>query len=175
LNSSSIRLTVVPILAIAAVLAASGLASARPAAAPPTTRQISARLRHTIEIGTRGEYFRDLGKPLTIRDGRGTGTLTAVVGTRYPTADGLGQVVVFWHNRTFIGQSASYESPAVRKLASPAPGTFVISYARYKASDPACCPTIKPLSITYGWSGKLLISNGAPPKVGKPVRVKFQP
>lgn len=175
LKPSSIRLAAVPILAVASVLAGSGFASARPAAAPPTTQQINGRLRHTVEIGTRGEYFRDLGKPVTIRDGRGTGTLTAVVGTRYPTADGLGQVVFFWHNRTFVSQSASYETPAVRKLTSPAPGTFVIRYARYKSSDPACCPTLKPLTITYGWSGKLLISNGAPPKVGKPVQVKYQP
>ncbi|MBV9280528.1 MAG: LppP/LprE family lipoprotein, partial [Chloroflexi bacterium] len=119
--------------------------------------------------------FRDLGRPLTIRDGRGTGTLTAVVGTRYPTADGLGQVVFFWHNTIFISQSADYETPAVRSLRSPAPGTFVIRYVRYRPSDPACCPTLKPLTVTYGWSGHLLISNGAPPRTGKLVRVAYQP
>jgi hypothetical protein len=63
----------------------------------------------------------------------------------------------------------------VRSLRSPAPGTFVITYARYKPSDPACCPTLKPLKVTYGWSGKILISNGVPPKMGKGVRVKYQP
>jgi hypothetical protein len=163
------------LLSAAAILAVVGVASAHPALGPPRQQQINNRLRHTMEIGTRGEYFRDLGKPLTIRDGRGTGTLTAVVGTRYPTADGLGQVVFFWHNAVFIGQSANYETPAVRSLRSPAPGTFVISYVRYRPSDPACCPTLKPLTVTYGWSGHILISNGVPPTMGKPVRVKYQP
>jgi hypothetical protein len=82
--------------------------SVKPPAAAPSAAQIKARLRHTIEVGTPGEYFRPLGRPLTIKDGRGTGTLTAVVGGRYPTADGLGQVVFFWHNQVFIGLSANY-------------------------------------------------------------------
>ena len=111
----------------------------------------------------------------TIKDGRGTGTLTAAIGTRWPTADALGQVVFFWHNTTFIGQSANYETPAVRKLTSPAAGTFVITYVRYKSTDPACCPTLKPLKVTYGWSGHILISNGVPPVMGKPVKVKYKP
>jgi len=172
----SIRLATLSALTGASLLAASGIAAAHPAAGAPTAKQITNRLRHTVEIGTRGEYFRNLGKqPLTIQDGRGTGTLTAVVGTRYPTADALGQVVFFWHNRTFIGQSATYETPAVRRLTSPAPGTFVITYVRYKPADPACCPTLKPLKVTYGWSGHILISNAAPPKVVRPVKVKYQP
>jgi hypothetical protein len=133
-------------------------------------------MHHTIEIGTRGEYFRPIGKPLTIRDGRGTGTLTAIVGGRYPTADGLGQIVFFWHNRTFIGPSSKYETVAVVKLRSPAPGTLVIWYAQYRPSDPTCCPSLPPLKVTYGWSGHILISNGVPPKgTGTPPRVRYQP
>jgi hypothetical protein len=162
-------------LLAAIFVAGGGAVSAHSALSPPSTHQITFRLRHTVEVGIKGEYFRDLGKPLTIKDGRGTGTLTAVVGTRYPTADALGQVVFFWHNAAFIGQSADYETPAVRSLTSPAPGAFIIKYARYKPSDPSCCPTLKPLRVSYGWSGHILISNGVPPKVGKPIRVKYQP
>jgi hypothetical protein len=133
-------------------------------------------LRHTVEIGTRGEYFRPGGKPLTIRDGRGTGTLTAVIGLRYPTADALGEVVFFWHNRAFIGLSADYETPEVVSLKSPAPGTFVIRYAQYRRTDPACCPSLPPRTVTYGWSGHILISNGVPPKgTGTPPRVRYKP
>jgi hypothetical protein len=175
MKTQHIRLAALTVLAGVTVLAGSGIASAQRAASTPTKQQITNRLRHTVEIGIKGEYFRDLTKPLTIKDGRGTGTLTAVVGTRYPTADGLGQVVFFWHNTSFIGQSANYETTAVRALSSPAAGTFVISYAHYKASDPACCPTLKPLKVTYGWSGHILISNGVPPTMGTPVRVKYQP
>ena len=148
----------------------------RSVASPPTGAQITARLRHTLEIGSKGEYFRPLGKPLTIRDGRGTGTLTAVVGGRYPTADAYGQVVFFWHNRRFNSLSADYETPAIVSLKSPAPGTFVINYARYRRNDPMCCPTLKPRQVIYGWSGQILISDGAPPKGnGTPVRVRYVP
>jgi hypothetical protein len=171
------RLPLFAALTVASLLAGSAIASAHPAAQAPTTAQITARLRHTIEIGTKGEYFRALGHPIkTIKDGRGTGTLTAVVGNRWPTADAKGQVVFFWHNQTFIGQSASYETTAVGKITSPALGTFIIPYARYKPTDPVCCPTLKPLKVTYSWSGHTLISNGVPPRMGpRAVRVKYQP
>lgn len=174
------RWTGIATLTAASLISGAGAASAhqvtKPPAAAPSMARIRGRLRHTVEIGIKGEYFRPIGKPLTIRDGRGTGTLTAVIGGRYPTADGLGQIVFFWHNTVFIGLSADYETTAVVKLRSPAPGTFVITYARYKPSDPTCCPTLPPLKVTYGWSGHILISDGAPPRgTGKPVRVKYQP
>jgi hypothetical protein len=174
------RLTGIAALLGVVLLTYPGAASARRAAKPPTAApsmaQIKARMRHTIEVGTRGEYFRPIGKPLTIKDGRGTGTLTAAIGGRYPTADGLGQVVFFWHNRVFIGLSANYETLAVVSRKSPAPGTFVIAYAHYKPRDPTCCPSLPPRKVTYGWSGHILISNGVPPTNGtKPVLVKYQP
>jgi LppP/LprE lipoprotein len=162
----------------ALLLIGAGTASAhQPAKGPaPSMAQIATRLRHTLEIGTKGEYFRSIGRPLTILDGRGTGTLTAVVGGRYPTADAYGQIVFFWHNTTFIGLSANYETVAVVRLKSPAPGTFVITYAQYKPNDPLCCPTKPPRTVTYGWSGHILISNGVPPKgTGTPVKVRYQP
>jgi len=141
----------------------------------PSNPQITGRLRHTVEVGTKGEYFHRLGTPLTIKDGRGRGTLTAVIGVRYPTADALGQVVFFWHNKTFNSMSADYETPAVVSLKSPAAGTFVIRYARYKKTDPMCCPTLHPRAVTYGWSGHILISNGVPPKgPGHLVKVKYE-
>ncbi len=144
----------------------------------PSMKQIKERLYHTVEIGLPGIriHFRLAGKPLTIQDGRGTGTLTAALGTRAPAADGEGQVVFFWHGNRFNSQSAGYETAQVDRLASPGAGTFVVTYSRFKKSDPACCPTLPPLKVTYGWSGHLLISNGVPPKGhGKPVKVTYQP
>ncbi len=73
----SLRVAALPALAAVAILAGSGVATASRPLSAPSTAQINARLRHTIEIGTKGEYFRNLGKALTIKDGRGTGTLTA--------------------------------------------------------------------------------------------------
>lgn len=146
------------------------------AAIAPTRAQIFNRIAHTHEVGSNRTTFRPVGKALTILDGRGTGTLTAVVGRRFPTADGKGQLVFFWHNNRFNGLSANYETAAVNALGSPAAGTFVITYARFKATDPLCCPTVAPLKVTYGWSGRLLISNGAPPRFGSvAIRVKYRP
>src|SRR5579872_2782881 len=138
--------------------------SAAHVAAAPSMAQITARMKHTIEIGTRGEYFKPVGKPLTVKDGRGTGTITAAIGVRWPTADAKGQIVFFWHNSSFNSMSADYETPAVIKLAAPAAGTFAITYAHYKASDPLCCPSLKPVVVNYGWgSDNMLISDGVPP------------
>lgn len=143
---------------------------------PPSLTQIKGRLYHTVEIGSPGIHFRLAGKPLTIWDGRGTGTLTAALGARAPAADGEGQVIFFWHGNRFNSQSAGYETAQVDRLASPAAGTFIITYTRFRASDPACCPTLPRLKVTYGWSGHLLISNGVPPKGhGRPVKVTYQP
>lgn len=142
----------------------------------PNRARIAARLAHTHEIGSRGTTFRIIGRPLTIFDGRGTGTLTAVIGGRFPAADGKGQLVFFWHNNRFNSLSADYETAAVNSLRSPAAGTYTITYARYRASDPLCCPTVRPLKVTYGWSGRLLISNGVPPQFGSPpIRVRYRP
>jgi LppP/LprE lipoprotein len=155
---------------------ASAQSPARHPAAAPSSAQITARMRHTIEIGTKGEYFRPVGKPLTIKDGRGTGTLTAVIGGRFPTADGKGQIVFFWHNAAFDSPAADYETTSVAKLASPGIGAFDITYVRYKSTDPTCCPSLKPVKVTYGWSSSnMFISNGVPPHVGKKILVKYQP
>jgi hypothetical protein len=175
-----LRRMVIVVLVTAALLSGTGTVSALQMRshqdAAPGMAQIKARLSHTREIGSRGAYFVPAGTPLTIKDGRGTGSLTVVIGKRYPTAHGLGEIVFFWHNATFIGMSSTYETPAVVKLQSPARGTFVITYARYKHTDRVCCPRLKPRTVRYGWSGHILISNGVPPKgAGSPPRVKYQP
>jgi LppP/LprE lipoprotein len=165
---------VTPIIAAGQV----GIARAenlRPSGSAPSKSQISFRLSHTIEVGSKGTHFKAVGKPKTIKDGRGTGTLTAVVGVRYPTADGFGQIVFFWHDRVFDSQSSRYETTAVDTINSLAPGTFVIRYARYRKSDPMCCPTLKPLKVSYGWSGHILISNGVPPRAKGAPLTRYQP
>lgn len=146
-----------------------------PSASAPTKSQINYRLSHTIEVGSKGTHFKAMSKPKTINDGRGTGTLTAVVGVRYPTADAYGQIVFFWHNNVFNSQSSTYETTAVDTVTSPAPGAFVIRYARYRKNDPLCCPTLKPLKVSYGWSGRILISNGVPPRTKGAPLTRYQP
>ena len=53
-------------------------------------------------------------------------------------------------------------------MRSGAAGAYTITYVRYAPNDPMCCPSRRPLTIHYGWSGHILISDGAPPKYGKP-------
>ena len=180
MNARIVRFAGVTVLAGTALLVGSRGASAHQAAAhlaaAPSMAQITARMRHTVEVGTRGEYFVSVGKALTIKDGRGTGTLTAAIGVRHPTADAKGMIVFFWHNATFDSLAANWETPSVQKLKSPAVGTFNITYVRYKASDPLCCPSLKPVTVTYAWSSDgMLVSNGFPPHIGKKVLVKYQP
>lgn len=142
----------------------------------PSGARIRAVMARTVEVSHPSTHFAPLGGVLTIADGRGTGTLTAVVGTRFPTADALGQVVFFWSNTRFIGWDSSYEKMRVARVASPAPGTFVIDYAHYRTRDPACCPTLPPVRVTSGWSGTMLISNGVPPSgPGAPVTIRLLP
>lgn len=140
----------------------------------PTTAQVRAVMARTVEATHPGTHFALPGTPLTIADGRGTGTLTAVVGTRYPTADAKGQLVFFWHNTTFIGWDSNYEKLSIVHVGSPAPGAFTISYAHYAKKDPLCCPSLQPVVVHSGWSGTMLISDGAPPiGPGFAVRVKL--
>ena len=81
------------------------LATVALAATPrtPSRTQIEAVMRRTVEVTDHSEHFATLGRlfAVTVGDGRG-GTLTAVLGTRSPTADGYGQLVFFWHNGRFI-------------------------------------------------------------------------
>jgi hypothetical protein len=133
-------------------------------------------MARTVEVSDHKTHFAPAGRPLTIKDGRGTGTLTAVVGTRFPTADGAGQLTFFWHNRRFLGWDSRYESARIMRVRSPAAGTFTTTYAHYGPHDALCCPTLHPVIVHSGWSGTILISDGAPPKgPGSGVKVMLLP
>ena len=133
-------------------------------------------MSRTVEVGQRSEHFTALGRPLTVSDGHG-GWLTAVVGGRYPSADGYGQLVFFWHNTRFIGWDARYESMSVLLLLrSPQPGAIRVKFPRYAVDDAACCPSLKPIWIKFTWTGQSLISNArAPGGLGAPSLVTLLP
>src|SRR5437764_2593360 len=69
--------------------------------APPTASQIATQVARTHETEVPDETFTE-GAPVTVADGAG-GYLTAVPARRSPSADGHGELVFFWHNRTFLG------------------------------------------------------------------------
>lgn len=135
----------------------------------PSVMQIGLEMSRTVEAEDQNEHFTP-GQQITVSDGQG-GALTAIVGTRYPTADGYGQLVFFWHNDTFLGWNASKETMAVLKIASPAPGTFDVTYEHYAPNDSACCPSLPAVTVTYRWNGTALASNGDPPNLLSSVKM----
>jgi len=149
------------------LLAAVVLATVALAATPraPSRTQIEAVMRRTVEVRDHSEHFATLGRlvAVTVGDGRG-GTLTAVLGTRSPTADGYGQLVFFWHNGRFIGWDSPHESIALVGIEPAGTRAVRVKYAHYSNKDPFCCPSLAPVAVTYRWNGSRLTASGPPPR-----------
>jgi hypothetical protein len=134
-------------------------------------------MRRTIERDDPSTHFSTLSSsPITVPDGNG-GWITAAHGTRYPTADGYGQLVFFWHNKEFIGWDAIYESLS-SKITDYGPGYFVVSYSNYAKGDSLASPSLPNINIKYKWNGNSFISSGEPPQntfggVAKIIYVKY--
>ncbi len=139
---------------------------------PPTAAAITDVMSRTVEVGDPTVHFTPVA-PLAVDDGQG-GVLTAVIGTRSPTADGYGQIVFFWHNQNFLGWDSSTESIAISRLTSPSPGVIAVTYVHYGPNDPLCCASLAPVTINYSWNGTALQSSGAPPSPSG-VSVKLTP
>lgn len=128
-----------------------------------------------------GEHLGLSGKIVTVSDGHG-GTITAVPAVRFPTADGYGQLIVFWHNNQLIGSQSltrlpllGYEATMVAIYHS-GPNSITLKFTRYKPSDPTCCPTLSPGYVTYHWSGKSLVASAPVPSgVGNGMRMMYVP
>jgi hypothetical protein len=119
-------------------------------------------LNQTVEIADRTTHFSAGDDPVTVSDGAG-GWLTGIIGFRFPTADGKGQLVFFWHNTTFVGLDSHTESNLIMRLSATGPGTFAVRYAHYARIDPLCCPSLAPVTIEYRWDGHALTPSGLPP------------
>jgi hypothetical protein len=137
----------------------------------PSVVEIGREMSRTVEVTYPHTHFKAFLKPLTISDGQG-GSLTAVVGVRYPTADAYGQLIFFWHNTRFLGWDARWESDYVA-VTSPRAGTFIATYPHYKETDPMSSPSLPNVRVVYRWNGKRLIAQGSPPLNGTPVMVKL--
>lgn len=90
-------------------------------------------------------------------------TLIAISGVKAPTADGYTQWVFFFLGTTYLGTDTAVPSPQLQLTGSPGPGQVDVRYTAYAPSDPLCCPTLPPVTITYTWNGSMLIPNGTPP------------
>ncbi|MGA3146792.1 MAG: LppP/LprE family lipoprotein [Acidimicrobiales bacterium] len=128
----------------------------RATVAPPTSQQVAAQLAITHETADPGEGF--IGSPpVTVSDGAG-GYLTAVPALRNPSTDGHGALVFFWHNQTFLGWDTNKETWNVSVRGGGA-NAIEATYADYAPGEPACCPSLPPVTITYRWNGVGLAQN----------------
>lgn len=133
-------------------------------ASPVSKAEINRVMSHTVEVKDPTEHFTASGgEPITVPDGRG-GTLTAVVGTRFPTADGYGQLVFFWHNQTYLGTSAVSEASEIESLQPNGVASFTVTYANYAPTDPMVNPSLPPQSVHYTWNGQSLNASVAQAK-----------
>ncbi|WP_433455176.1 LppP/LprE family lipoprotein [Streptomyces sp. CA-142005] len=112
------------------------------------------------------------------RPGHGSGRsgsyLTAVIGTRSPSADGRGQLVFLWHGTTFVGLDSSSESLAIQAITPGKPGTIRVTYAHYGPDDALCCPSLAAVTIEYRWNGRGFTPSGMPPKRGEEAAVRLE-
>ena len=102
------------------------------------------------------------GNLISTPDGAG-GEIRAIVGIRTPTADGKGQLVFFFHDRSFIGWDASQEAISVLHLEAAGPRAFKVTYANYAATDPLVGASLPPAVITYSWDGRRVVPYSPPP------------
>lgn len=160
------------ILCCAAGLAAGGIGVADAARAGAARRApapwsvIRNAMHRTFELGPGAdERFGSISRRVVVGDGRG-GSLTAVIGVRMPTADGKGQLVFLFHNRAFIGWDSNRESPAIAGLRGAGTRRFSVRYVHYARHDALCCPSRRPVTVRYRWTGRRIVASGRPPNLG---------
>jgi hypothetical protein len=86
-----------------------------------------------------------------------------LAGYRSPSADGAPMWVFFFNGETYLGTDTLMPSPGLNLAGSPAPGQINVTYSNYAASDPLCCPSLPPVTLTYTWNGSTVTPNGIPP------------
>jgi hypothetical protein len=148
-STSSVPTTEVPVTTTTAALRPTTTTPAT-TAAPPTAQQIAGQIANTHETTDPNEGFVG-SSPVTVSDGSG-GYFTAVSALRNPSADGHGALIFFWHNQTFLGWDTNKETWNVMVSADGA-DAIEATYADYAPGNPACCPALPPVSVTYSWSG----------------------
>ncbi|HZX05750.1 LppP/LprE family lipoprotein [Kribbella sp.] len=141
----------------------------------PDASGIKTAMAQTVEVKQPSVHFLPSSVKATVPDGNG-GKLTAVVGTRSNAADGGGQVVFFFHGTKFVGWDGDTETSGVTSLAGAGQGVFTIKYTHFAKDDPACCPSLSPVTIHWSWQDNdgFAPSGGTRPYVGTPVAIRLK-
>jgi hypothetical protein len=94
----------------------------------------------------------------------GTGhILVAIVGICNGSATGRCQIVHFFIDSTYLGTDTKGVSQGISALAAGASRQMDVTYVNYAPTDPGCCPSRLPVTITYTWDGNRLTASGTPP------------
>jgi hypothetical protein len=126
----------------------------------------------TVEVANTSTTFMPIGNPVTVSDGA-SGTLTAIIGQRSPSADGKGQLIFFWHDTSFLGWNSDHETLDFGGLSAAGPGQIDAQVIVFGPNDPLCCPTSPPVTIAYQWNGQQIAPSGPPPAGAlRPVQVR---
>lgn len=118
------------------------------------------RVADRAAIRARG-YVVDRGA--SAPDGAGE-TLYAWIATCAGSADGHCQRVFFFAGSRYLGTDTKNDSNEIMGIAAAGRAAIAVTYADYLPGDPLCCPSGKPVNITYRWTGSRLIPSGAPPQ-----------
>lgn len=121
---------------------------------------ISSVMKGTSEVQLPSEHFTSFGTQVVTSDGEG-GFLTAVGATRFPTADGLGQLVFFFHNGEIVGLNSNTEVTAIQSIQADGVGKFTVIYANYNPTDAMVSPSLLPQTVTYTWNGTGFVASAS--------------
>lgn len=129
-------------------------------------RKITTTASSFVEAGVSGESYRPLWHAVKTTAGAGGAVDTAVPVVRWPTADGYGQLVLFFNGDRFVGLNSSSEATSILSVTPAGPARFRVTYANYSASDALYDPTLPPVTITYMIVGGVVkASSPLPPGV----------
>ncbi len=150
---------------------ATAQASAATATAPPATARPSATpVRSPTPKPTprppaavvAGEGFTPQGDGVSVDDGSG-GQLLAIKALCAGSADGHCQKVFFFVRGEYLGTDTAKTSLGIINVAAAGTAKINVTYANYAPSDPFCCPSLPPVTISYSWDGSTLTPSGVPP------------
>ena len=93
----------------------------------------------------------------------GGDVLSAQKGVCATSTDGLCQkVFILWNDR-FLGTDTREPSPAILAIAPAGPARLTVTYANYAEGDPACCPSLSPVTVVYTCNAARCVWSGPPP------------
>lgn len=79
------------------------------------------------------------------------------------SADGYCQQVFFFVDRQYIGTDTRSPSLEILRVAPAGIGAIAVVYAHYRAGDPNCCPSGRPITVIYRLKGTRLVASGHAP------------